>query len=104
MFTWKRVYDYADGVVRPNSSPTKPSKNHSEDQSMPSARLSFVLTLVLALVTSAFGATEKVLYSFTGGDDGDESYAGSVFDNAGNLYGTGHSGDHGAGVVFEVVR
>jgi uncharacterized repeat protein (TIGR03803 family) len=42
--------------------------------------------------------TETVLYTFTGGDDGGNPYAGLVRDKAGNLYGTataGGSADHG---------
>ena len=30
----------------------------------------------------------SVLYSFTGGSDGSQPFAGLIFDNAGNLYGT----------------
>ncbi|HEY6293676.1 MAG TPA: choice-of-anchor tandem repeat GloVer-containing protein, partial [Terriglobia bacterium] len=47
--------------------------------------------------------TEKVLYSFTGGTDGANPYAGLVRDAAGNLYGTTYEGGaHSAGTVFEV--
>jgi uncharacterized repeat protein (TIGR03803 family) len=52
---------------------------------------------------------ETVLYSFTGGTDGANPYAGVIFDNSGNLYGTtwkgGHSGgicSPSCGVVFEL--
>jgi uncharacterized repeat protein (TIGR03803 family) len=51
--------------------------------------------------------TESVLYSFTGGADGDGPLAGLVFDAAGNLYGTTQGGGSsacpgGCGVVFEL--
>jgi uncharacterized repeat protein (TIGR03803 family) len=55
--------------------------------------------------------TESVLYSFTGGADGNGPAAGLVFDPDGNLYGTttaGGSGPcsgsnyHGCGVVFKL--
>ena len=60
-------------------------------------------SLILTPFTSAFAATEKVLYSFTGGDDGSQPFAGVVLDAAGNLYGTAQAGGaHGAGVVFEL--
>jgi uncharacterized repeat protein (TIGR03803 family) len=36
----------------------------------------------------AGGWTENILYSFGGGNDGQNSYAGVVFDKSGNLYGT----------------
>jgi uncharacterized repeat protein (TIGR03803 family) len=55
---------------------------------------------------------ETVLYSFTGGKDGDQPYAGLVRDSAGNLYGTTLDGGNlacviqrtgaGCGVVFKV--
>jgi uncharacterized repeat protein (TIGR03803 family) len=47
---------------------------------------------------------ETVLYTFTGGDDGGNPYAGLVRDAAGNLYGTTAYGgaDHNNGVVFKV--
>ena len=46
---------------------------------------------------------ETVLYSFTGGADGSEPFAGLVMDQAGNLYGTTRSGGSSdAGTVFEL--
>jgi uncharacterized repeat protein (TIGR03803 family) len=36
--------------------------------------------------------TESVLYSFKGGTDGDEPFAGVIFDHGGNLYGTTSAG------------
>jgi len=57
------------------------------------------------------GWTEKVLYSFAGGNDGEYPYSGLVFDPAGNLYGatpyggTGPCHDttgNGCGVVYEL--
>ncbi len=48
--------------------------------------------VVYELSPSNGGWTEKVLYSFSGGSDGANPYAGVIFDNAGNLYGTTASG------------
>jgi uncharacterized repeat protein (TIGR03803 family) len=46
---------------------------------------------------------EKVLYSFTGGNDGDDPEAGLIRDQAGNFYGTtSRGGSYGAGVVFSL--
>jgi uncharacterized repeat protein (TIGR03803 family) len=55
---------------------------------------------------------ESVLYSFTGGSDGAQPFAGLIRDDAGNLYGTTYTGgDHtsycgegspGCGVVFKL--
>ena len=46
---------------------------------------------------------ETVLYSFTGGDDGANPYAGVIRDSAGNLYGTTYQGGtQGAGLVYKL--
>jgi uncharacterized repeat protein (TIGR03803 family) len=46
---------------------------------------------------------EAVIYSFTGGTDGAEPFAGVVMDKSGNLYGTTIAGGaSGFGTVFEV--
>jgi len=66
------------------------------------------LGTVFKLTPKADGSwTESVLYSFTGGNDGAEPFAGLIFDHAGNLYGTTtYGGDtacyQGCGVVFEL--
>jgi len=55
------------------------------------------------LTPSGSGWTETVLYSFTGGTDGANPYAGLIFDQAGNLYGaTGNAGADNGGTVFEL--
>ena len=55
----------------------------------------------MALASIASAATEKVLYSFTGGSDGQFPNSGLVFDKSGNLFGTTESGSTGS-VVFEL--
>ena len=45
---------------------------------------------------------ETVLYSFSGGADGANPYAGLVRDSANNLYGTTFNGGSGFGVVFKL--
>jgi uncharacterized repeat protein (TIGR03803 family) len=46
---------------------------------------------------------ETALYSFEGGSDGAEPYAGVILDSAGNLYGTTYNGGTaGAGVVYKL--
>jgi uncharacterized repeat protein (TIGR03803 family) len=47
--------------------------------------------------------TERVLYAFTGQDDGSEPWGGVTFDKKGNLYGTTrYGGQLNAGTVFEL--
>jgi uncharacterized repeat protein (TIGR03803 family) len=48
--------------------------------------------------------TENILYTFTGGADGCNSYSGLTFDRKGNLWGanSGDSGLNGDGAVFEL--
>jgi len=65
---------------------------------------------VIYKLTSSNGTwTESVLYSFTGGNDGGNPFAGVVFDATGNLYGTVASGGnlscnapYGCGTVFQL--
>ena len=46
---------------------------------------------------------ETVLYTFTGGADGADPYAGVIRDSAGNLYGTTfEGGTANAGVVYKL--
>jgi uncharacterized repeat protein (TIGR03803 family) len=48
--------------------------------------------------------TETILYSFTGGADGQRPLAGPIRDAQGNLYGTTYfGGAYGYGTVFEVI-
>jgi uncharacterized repeat protein (TIGR03803 family) len=65
----------------------------------------FGFGVVFELVAGTNGAwTEKVLYSFTGDNDGSNPYATSlVVDGAGNVYGiTRDGGAHDYGVVFRL--
>jgi hypothetical protein len=62
-------------------------------------------------LSSGFGGVYKLtksgkitwLYTFTGRNDGANSYSGVVFDQAGNLYGAAKGGNPGGGVVYELV-
>jgi uncharacterized repeat protein (TIGR03803 family) len=48
---------------------------------------------------------ETVLYSFTGGSDGDAPEGGLTLDSAGNIYGTTHvGGASNSGVIFRLTR
>lgn len=68
-----------------------------------SSPVSYVtLAILLAVSIAATGQTTQVLYSFTGGSDGDNPQGPLVSDSAGNLYGVAVSGGAGFGVVFEL--
>jgi uncharacterized repeat protein (TIGR03803 family) len=57
---------------------------------------------VFELTSNAGRWTEEILHSFSP-DEGIIPYAGLIFDQAGNLYGTTYSGgDRGCGTVFEM--
>ncbi len=58
---------------------------------------------VFELSPSGGGWTEKILYAFQGGSDGQFPNAGVVMDAAGNLYGnTWQGGSGGGGTVYEL--
>ena len=58
---------------------------------------------VYQLTRSGFGWTEKILYTFQGGIDGQNPVGGLVFDQAGNLYGTASNGGvNGGGTVYKL--
>jgi len=61
--------------------------------------------IVFEMVNSSGAYTEKVLYSFTGGNDGGYPQAGLIADRSGNLYGTtACCGAHSNGTVYELVN
>ena len=60
------------------------------------------LGAVYELTPSGNGYTESVLYSFSGGFDGEDPSSGLVFDNKDNLYGTTAFGGGGAGTIYEL--
>jgi hypothetical protein len=70
------------------------------------------MAVTLILANSAWGRVDKILYTFTGGADGNAPSA-LIFDGAGNLYGTTPGGGSGAcqnlnyvgcGTVFELMH
>jgi uncharacterized repeat protein (TIGR03803 family) len=70
-----------------------------------SAALVFAVVLLLVFIStpSAQAQVFKVLYNFTGGNDGANPYAGLIISPEGNLYGTTRNGGFAnAGTVFEV--
>jgi uncharacterized repeat protein (TIGR03803 family) len=61
---------------------------------------------VYQMVHSKSGWTEKILYSFKGGTDGNAPYLGALtVDDSGNIYGTANSGgQYGAGIAFKLAK
>jgi len=61
---------------------------------------------IFELEASSTGTwTEKVLHSFSGGNDGSAPYGGRLaLDSSGNLYGQASNGPRDFGIVFELVR
>lgn len=58
---------------------------------------------VYQLSPSGSGWKETILYSFQGGNDGQNPYGGVILDPSGNLYGTtSDGGSGGSGTVFEL--
>src|SRR5271169_4158121 len=68
------------------------------------SRACAALAVAAMLAISARAAdTEKVVYSFTGGNDGGNPASQLIFDSAGNAYGsTVVGGLYGCGTVFEL--
>lgn len=69
----------------------------------------WVLVLIVVVLFIVFttqpmqGQTYKVIYNFTGGQDGANPEAGLIMDRAGNLYGTApHRGSGLAGTVYKL--
>jgi uncharacterized repeat protein (TIGR03803 family) len=68
-----------------------------------------LVTLIQALPIYAWARSEKVLYTFTGGNDGGLPVAALIMDKSGNLYGTTAGGGNptcqsglGCGTVFQL--
>jgi uncharacterized repeat protein (TIGR03803 family) len=59
--------------------------------------------VIYELTPSNGGWTQTVLYTFSGGNDGAHPWAGVIFDQSGNLYGTTEfGGAYGYGTVYEL--
>src|SRR4029077_4184859 len=67
------------------------------------SRVLAILAVVTMLASAARAGTEKVLYSFSGGNDGEYPDSDLGIDSAGNLYGTSvGGGDFDSGALFEL--
>jgi uncharacterized repeat protein (TIGR03803 family) len=68
--------------------------------------LTTTLITALVLAPGAWAASKyKILYNFTGGNDGGTPFDGLALDTAGNLYGTTTAGGaSGNGTVFELTK
>jgi uncharacterized repeat protein (TIGR03803 family) len=72
--------------------------------SLRGAVLALICALGMVATQQAQGQTYTVLYSFTGGADGGNPFAGLTMDAAGHLYGTAATGGAGYGTAFELRR
>src|SRR5271166_4318041 len=63
--------------------------------------LSIVFVLTVVASQAAQAQTYKVIYNFTGGQDGALPYAGVTMDGGGNLYGTTSAGTY-YGTVYQL--
>src|SRR5580693_3683484 len=69
----------------------------------PVKQLLFMLTLLAGMQVAGAQTAFIPLYSFTGGNDGDNPIAGLVQASDGNLYGTAYEGGtNGYGAVFRI--
>jgi uncharacterized repeat protein (TIGR03803 family) len=67
------------------------------------SRVPAIFAVVAMLAIAASAGTEKVIYSFAGGADGEYTDSDLVVDSAGNIYGTTvQGGDFGTGTVFQL--
>ncbi|HUI83053.1 MAG TPA: choice-of-anchor tandem repeat GloVer-containing protein [Candidatus Binatia bacterium] len=70
------------------------------------AALALAIVSLLTIMTSDVASAQgfRLLYTFTGGLDGAQPYAGLTMDRGGNLFGTTHSGNQGTnwGNVYEL--
>lgn len=105
--TWteKIIYDFVSGAGNPSpfqlSFVVDTSGNlYAESQNCGT----FAYGCVFELVSASNGTyTEKVLHSFSGGNDGYVPLGSLIIDSAGNLYGTTlEGGAHDYGVVFRL--
>ena len=98
------LYSFADGADGANPFSTQLLyKNNLYGATSPPSPYGF--GGVFELHHSKTGWQELNLYSFTGGTDGNNPYAGVVFDAAGNIYGTTFvGGTSGYGNVFKLTR
>src|SRR5271156_763778 len=70
------------------------------------AVMTVTLIAALVLAPSAWAVSkDKILYNFTGGNDGSTPYDGLTLDTSGNLYGTTTAGGaSGNGTVFKLAK
>ena len=65
--------------------------------------ISTLVALMVMLTYTAWGQSEKIIHTFSGGNDGAVPLAGLISDSNGNFYGTTESGGiNGAGTVFQL--
>src|SRR5258707_6251522 len=64
--------------------------------------LTWFVAMTMLLIGASVTGTTTLIYSFSGGPDGEYLDTDLVVDNAGNLYGTTVQGGSGSGTVFQL--
>lgn len=104
--SWKRSpilkFDYLDGS-QPYNGLISDSRRHLYGVTHIGGKFGSGIVFELSYSVSGGSWTEQVLYSFTGGGDGQQPYCDLIMDSSGNLYGTTFEGGSGYyGTVFEL--
>jgi uncharacterized repeat protein (TIGR03803 family) len=104
--TYKKLYNFTGGMDGGDPATPLTFDSAGNAYGTTAAGGDFDLGTVFMLTPSG---QETVLYSFTGGSDGQDPHGGVTLDDAGNLYGAavaggsgGFCGGDGCGVVFEL--
>src|SRR5580693_1448341 len=104
--TYKKLYNFTGGMDGGDPATSLTFDSAGNAYGTTAAGGDFDLGTVFMLTPSG---QETMLYSFTGGSDGQDPHGGVTIDGAGNLYGTAVAGGsggfcagEGCGVVFEL--
>jgi uncharacterized repeat protein (TIGR03803 family) len=101
--SWAVEEGTSGGTVNPSGLYTAPSSAGTFHVVATSQADSTKTAMATVYVSAGSQPTEKVLFNFTGGADGQSPASGLILDSSGNLYGTTQrGGEYGYGTVFEV--
>ena len=109
VWTEKVIYSFAGGsdvVSFQSSLAIDGAGNLYSYRASTSSSVAGTYGAVFELVAGSSGTwSEKILHTFSGGNDGSAQYGGRLaIDSSGNLYGQANGGAHDYGLVFELVH